>query len=98
MFSLMIQFQTTSDSPFNNTLQSFTKVLVMITEIEYDDMVKSKPEAEKNFFWKVVSSFTLVLFIIMIAIVLMNLMVGLAVHDIKLLEAHGRTRRLAKEV
>lgn len=92
----MIEFSTNQDSPFNNTLVSFTKVLVMTSEIDYDDIFKTKSNVSE--LWEYVARIILVSFVILITIVLTNLMVGVAVNDIKLLEAHGKTRRLAKQV
>ncbi|XP_075228378.1 uncharacterized protein LOC142328462 isoform X2 [Lycorma delicatula] len=94
MFSFMIEFR--SQKPFNDIWRSFVKVIVMTSELEYTDMFENP--VESTLIWTVVARCLLLSFVILITIVLMNLMVGLAVNDISLLEAQGRTRRLAKQV
>lgn len=94
MFTFMIEFRM--EPPFRNVWLSFTKVIVMTSEIEYSDMFETP--VEKGLVWSLVARFILLSFVVLITIVLMNLMVGLAVNDITLLEAQGRTRRLAKQV
>lgn len=74
----------------------------MMSEFNYSETFKL-PEAMKEnpseaAIYEMVSRLVFLLFVVLIAIVLMNLMIGLAVSDITALEAQGKSQRLAKHI
>ncbi|KAL1138915.1 hypothetical protein AAG570_008977 [Ranatra chinensis] len=90
-FSFMILNENLKE-PFHNFWHAIVKVLIMMIEPDYGDTFENTLEIN------VISQAIFVTFVILISIVLMNLMVGLAVSDISILEAQGRTERLAKQI
>lgn len=99
-------------SPFENPWAALVKTLVMLTsEYDYGDLmdhVKSADNAKnatstESFVENTFQSLLLVrlvflMFLILAAIVLMNLMVGVAVNDLQNLQLIGNIRRLTKQV
>lgn len=72
------------------------KVMVMTLEFDYQSLDFDR--AEGFSVASVVGRAMFLSFMILVAIVLMNLLVGLAVSDIALLEKQGRAQRLAKQI
>ncbi|XP_076033845.1 transient receptor potential cation channel subfamily A member 1-like isoform X2 [Oratosquilla oratoria] len=73
---------------------SFSKTLIMmIGEIEYGNIV-SQVDHE----YKTMTIIVLILFLFLVAILMANLLIGLAVNDIPELQRQGKIHRLAKEV
>lgn len=92
----MIQFH--SQAPFEGPWASFAKTLVMMTsEFDYDDTF-TKKKAENLSTSIQLLRVVFVLFLILSAIVLMNLMIGVAVHDVQNLVQDGHLKRLEKQV
>jgi hypothetical protein len=91
-FAFMIHFE--GASPFSTVWISFVKVIVMLIELDFTDTFTDEEPTP----FSVVGRGLFIVFVILVAIVLTNLMVGLAVSDITLLETQGRTQRLAKQI
>uniref|UniRef100_A0A2A4IVG4 Ion transport domain-containing protein n=1 Tax=Heliothis virescens TaxID=7102 RepID=A0A2A4IVG4_HELVI len=94
--SFMIQFHC--QKPFESPWAALVKTIVMMTsEFDYGDLVE---ETDPKVFVKslLVVRVIILMFVIFTAIVLMNLMVGVAVNDLQNLEVVGNVRRLAKQV
>lgn len=102
----MIQFHYKDQ--FDNPWTAFLKIMAMMSsEFEYDDLVANvvnntgvevsgkTDELEKCFF---VIRLIFLTFLIFVAIVLMNLMIGVAVDDMRGLELVGNIMRLEKQV
>ncbi|XP_046606728.1 transient receptor potential channel pyrexia-like [Neodiprion virginianus] len=93
-FSFLVQFR--SEPPFGSPWQSFVKTMVMMTsEFDYSDLFTGQ---EDYIVTLTLGRLVFVAFLVLAAIVLMNLMVGLAVNDINDLEIRGKTQRLFKQV
>lgn len=92
----MIQFK--SKIPFEGPWAAFVKTMVMMTS-EFDYVALFDEEHSKDLAASlIIVRVIFVIFLILAAIVLMNLMVGVAVNDINDLEVLGNIRRLAKQV
>lgn len=92
----MIQFH--SELPFDGPWAAFVKTMVMMTS-EFDYVALFDETHTKELATSlIVVRLIFVIFLILAAIVLMNLMVGVAVNDINDLEILGNIRRLAKQV
>lgn len=92
----MIQFR--SQIPFEGPWAALVKTMVMMTS-EFDYVALFDEEHSKELATSlIVIRLIFVIFLILAAIVLMNLMVGVAVNDINDLEVLGNIRRLAKQV
>lgn len=84
--------------PFEGPWAALVKTMVMMTS-EFDYVALFDEEHSKDLAASlVIVRFIFVVFLILAAIVLMNLMVGVAVNDINDLEVLGNIRRLAKQV
>lgn len=92
----MIQFH--AQTPFDSPWAALVKTMVMMTsEFDYEDLVKLTDS--KDFVTSLlVVRLIFFIFLILAAIVLMNLMVGVAVNDLHNLQVLGNVRRLAKQV
>lgn len=90
----MIQFE--ASGPFQTWWESLVKVLVMSLEFDYQSLDFDRSAGFSV--TSVVGRAMFVSFMILVAIVLMNLLVGLAVSDIASLEKQGRAQRLAKQI
>ncbi|CAH0388511.1 unnamed protein product [Bemisia tabaci] len=90
-FAFLIQFE--GSAPFTDFWASLMKVVVMSSEFDYGSMFEEDSRADP-----VVGRLIFILFIVLVAVVLMNLLVGLAVSDITVLEAQGKSERLSKQV
>lgn len=93
-FAFMIQFE--ANGPFQTWWESLVKVMVMTLEFDYQSLDFDR--AEGFSIASVVGRAMFLSFMILVAIVLMNLLVGLAVSDIASLEKQGRAQRLAKQI
>lgn len=94
MFSFYIFFKSEADSPFYTLQETFVRTIAMVSEYEYSDTFHKSD----NLLRDVIARFLFLLFVVLIAIVLVNLMVGLAVSDIATLQAQGRSKTLAKQI
>ncbi|CAH2245402.1 jg12914 [Pararge aegeria aegeria] len=96
-FSLSFMIQFRSKIPFDGPWAAFVKTMVMMTsEFDYNALFDQEHSQELATSLVIVRLIFLV-FLILAAIVLMNLMVGVAVNDINDLEILGNIRRLAKQ-
>lgn len=94
--SFMIQFR--SQMPFESPWAALVKTMVMMTsEFDYGALFDEEHSKELATSLIIIRVFFLI-FLILAAIVLMNLMVGVAVNDINDLEVLGNIRRLVKQV
>lgn len=94
--SFMIQFH--SQIPFEGPWAAFVKTMVMMTS-EFDYVALFDAEHSKDLATSlIIVRVVFLIFLILAAIVLMNLLVGVAVNDINDLEVLGNIRRLAKQV
>lgn len=92
----MIQFH--SRTPFEGPWAAFVKTIVMMTsEFDYEALFDEENTHDLSASI-VIIRIIFVIFLILAAIVLMNLMVGVAVNDINDLEILGNIQRLAKQV
>lgn len=92
----MIQFH--SEMPFDGPWAALVKTMVMMTsEFDYASLFDQEHTRELATSLVIVR-LIFVVFLILAAIVLMNLMVGVAVNDINDLEILGNIRRLVKQV
>lgn len=92
----MIQFH--SQVPFEHPWAALVKTMVMMTsEFDYEDLMKQTDSKEFVTSLLVVRLIFFV-FLILAAIVLMNLLVGVAVNDLHNLQLLGNVRRLGKQV
>lgn len=97
-FSLSFMIQFRSQLPFEGPWAAFVKTIVMMTsEFDYNSLFDAEHSKELATSLIIVRIIFLV-FLILAAIVLMNLLVGVAVNDINDLEVLGNIRRLAKQV
>ncbi|KPJ04231.1 Transient receptor potential channel pyrexia [Papilio xuthus] len=94
--SFMIQFH--AQIPFEGPWAAFVKTMVMMTS-EFDYVALFDEEHSKDLATSlIIVRVVFLIFLILAAIVLMNLLVGVAVNDINDLEVLGNIRRLAKQV
>lgn len=70
-------------------------MMVMALEFDYGDLFENIHGMDAT---SIVSRSMFLVFMVLVAIVLMNLLVGLAVSDIAALEKQGRAQRLAKQI
>nr|QDR50968.1 TRPA5 [Heliconius melpomene] len=97
-FSLSFMIQFHSEIPFDGPWAAFVKTMVMMTS-EFDYVALFDETHTKELATSlIIVRLIFVIFLILAAIVLMNLMVGVAVNDINDLEILGNIRRLAKQV
>lgn len=96
-FSLSFMIQFRSHEPFDGPWAAFVKTMVMMTS-EFDYEALFDEHAENLSASIVIVRIIFMVFLILAAIVLMNLMVGVAVNDINHLEILGNIQRLAKQV
>lgn len=97
-FSLSFMIEFKSKMPFEGPWAAFVKTMVMMTS-EFDYVALFDEEHSKDLAASlIIVRVIFVVFLVLAAIVLMNLMVGVAVNDINDLEVLGNIRRLAKQV
>lgn len=97
-FSLSFMIQFRSKAPFETPWAAFVKTIVMTTsEFDYEALFDEE-HSEDLAASLVIVRVIFVIFLVLNAIVLMNLLVGVAVNDINDLEILGNIRRLAKQV
>lgn len=94
MFSFHIFFKYEPHAPFDTLQESFVRIIAMVSEFEYSDTFHKSDSLLRD----IIAKFLFLVFVILIAIVLVNLMVGLAVSDIATLQAQGRSKTLAKQI
>ncbi|XP_073964041.1 uncharacterized protein isoform X2 [Choristoneura fumiferana] len=95
-FCFMIQYH--SSPPFDDPFTAFVKTLVMMSsEFEYENLFSEAhdPHLQDT---RTIVRLLFVTFVIFVAIVLMNFMIGVAVSDINDLNETGKIRRLEKQV
>ncbi|XP_075985740.1 transient receptor potential cation channel subfamily A member 1-like [Anticarsia gemmatalis] len=112
-FSLSFMVQFHHQTPFEGPWAAFVKIMVMMTsEFDYGDLMEGMvPKSPKNAtnstsilngtemeYSLLVVRLIFLVFLILAAIVLMNLMVGVAVYDLHNLQVLGNIRRLTKQV
>lgn len=96
-FAFLIEFRTVP--PFSNPIEALLKTIVMMTsEYDYSDLFESMSQDVTLTPTLIIGRIVFMAFIILVSIVLMNLMVGLAVSDITVLEIKGQMQRLEKQV
>lgn len=86
--------------PFNNFLEALCKVFIMIIELDYSGAFNDTEEVPltyQSMLYSLFGRLMYVTFVVLVAMVMMNLIVGLCVSDVALLEVQGRTQRLAKQ-
>ncbi|KAJ8710571.1 hypothetical protein PYW08_009086 [Mythimna loreyi] len=94
--SFMIQFR--AEPPFEGPWSAFVTTMVMMTsEFNYIDKL-SNGSSVKSSASIIILRLIFVSFLILVAIVLMNLLVGVAVNDVNNLEIIGSIKRLEKQV
>lgn len=92
----MIEFQWAP--PFDDPFAAFVKTVVMMSsEFEYDTLFDNEHTSGLHE-TKTVIRLVFVLFVIFVAIILMNFMIGVAVSDINDLQMAGSIKRLEKQV
>ncbi|KAK9498515.1 hypothetical protein O3M35_003132 [Rhynocoris fuscipes] len=98
LFAFMIHFG--GSPPFANFWEALCKVFIMIVELDYSGAFNDSEEkalAYQTTWYSLFGRVMYVTFVVLVAMVMMNLIVGLCVSDIALLEVQGRTQRLAKQ-
>nr|XP_021194828.2 transient receptor potential channel pyrexia isoform X1 [Helicoverpa armigera] len=97
-FSLSFMIQFRSQMPFDGPWAALVKTIVMMTS-EFDYVSLFDEEHSKELATSlIIVRIIFLIFLILAAIVLMNLLVGVAVNDINDLEVLGNIRRLVKQV
>lgn len=90
---------TTSEGPFSDIGFAFVKTAVMMVgEFEFDTLFFSPPNEGNDLPFPITTILLFVAFLIIMSIILMNLMVGLAVDDIKAVQDQAILKRLAMQV
>lgn len=97
-FSLSFMIEFHSQPPFENPFAAFVKTMVMMTsEFDFDDLISKKSLGDFTTSF-VFARLIFLGFLILTAIVLMNLMVGVAVNDLHNLQVQGNIQRLKMQV
>lgn len=92
----MIEFHW--KSPFDDPFTAFVKTVVMMSsELDYEALFDNEHASDYQDSKTVLRLF-FVLFVVFVAIILMNFMIGVAVSDINDLEMAGNINRLEKQV
>lgn len=89
----MIHFQ--ARAPFDSWWEALVKVMAMTSEFDYGSLYEDVKGTNAT---SIVGRSIFISYMVLVAIVLMNLLVGLAVSDIATLEKQGRAQRLAKQI
>lgn len=89
----MIHFQ--ARTPFDSWWEALVKVMAMTSEFDYGSLYEDVKGINAT---SIVGRSIFISYMVLVAIVLMNLLVGLAVSDITTLEKQGRAQRLAKQI
>ncbi|CAL4077193.1 unnamed protein product, partial [Meganyctiphanes norvegica] len=95
-FAVSFQILYRDQSVFDNFLHSFVKILMMmIGEINYIEMAASDTNATNNV-TVIFGSFFLMIFLFYVTVLMTNLLIGVAVHDVPVLLQEGNIRHLSK--
>lgn len=87
-----------SSSSFANPFMGFITVLVMmIGEQDLDLLINDPDGKDPPFLLEISAQITFVLFLLFVTVVLMNLLVGIAVHDIQALKKTAELSKLVRQ-
>ncbi|KAK9498837.1 hypothetical protein O3M35_003393 [Rhynocoris fuscipes] len=92
LLAFIIHFE--GEPPFGNFWEATCKVMIMLFELDYSGIFE---KGEKMTLHSLIGRFMFVAFGLLVAMVMVNLIVGLSVSDIAQLEKQGRSQRLAKQ-
>ena len=87
--------QEAFDTSFWSLIKTF---VMMIKEFEFEGMfIDAETDASKDPF-PAYSSFLFIIFVLVMSIIIMNLLVGLAVDDIKQIQENAELQKLSMQV
>ncbi|CAL8091609.1 unnamed protein product [Orchesella dallaii] len=84
--------------PYSSVALSILKVFtMMVGEVDYEDLFYSPKRVEDPIVFPITAHLLYGAFVVIVTIVLMNLLVGLAVHDIQGLQKGAKLNRLSRQ-
>lgn len=93
-FSLSFYVMFHGQTPFNNFLDTLTKVIVMTFELDYESMI-----AEVKIFQnKIILQFVIIIFIFFVSVVMMNFLLALIITDSGELKINGEIKRFCNTI